>query len=97
MKPKTPRQFQLSLVASCAICSSNICTNGQILIGRRNQRDSICFHIFKDFQWFVVATLALGSRPKQGLVKVRAKNEFGNHIACSQKCKRVGGNEPPHF
>jgi hypothetical protein len=36
-----------------------------------------------------VATLTLGSRPKQGLAKVRAKNEPGSHISCSQECKRV--------
>jgi hypothetical protein len=43
-----------------------------------------------------VATLALGSQPRQGLAKVRAKNELGSFISCSWECKRVWGNEPPH-
>jgi len=42
----------------------------------------------------VVPTLALGSRPRQGLTKVRAKNEPRSHISCSRECKRVQGNEP---
>jgi hypothetical protein len=36
-----------------------------------------------------VATLALGSRPKQGLAKVQAKSEPENHISYSRECKRV--------
>jgi hypothetical protein len=36
-----------------------------------------------------VATLALGSRPKQGLTKVQAKSEAKSHISCSQECRRV--------
>jgi hypothetical protein len=44
----------------------------------------------------IVATLALGSRPRQGFAKVWAKNEPGSHISCSWECKRVWGNEPPH-
>jgi len=36
-----------------------------------------------------VTTLALGSRLRQGLAKVRAKSEPKNHISCSQKCKKV--------
>jgi hypothetical protein len=36
-----------------------------------------------------VATLALGSRPRQRLAKVWAKGEFESHISCSQECKRV--------
>jgi len=43
-----------------------------------------------------VATLILGSRPRQGLAKVWAKSEFEGHISCSWECKRVGGNEPPN-
>jgi hypothetical protein len=43
-----------------------------------------------------VATLALGLWPRQGLAKVWAKSEPESHIPCSQKCKKVGGNEPPH-
>jgi hypothetical protein len=42
----------------------------------------------------VVTTLALGSRPRQGFAKVRAKNELGSHISCSQECKKVWRNEP---
>jgi hypothetical protein len=45
---------------------------------------------------FIIATLTLGSQPRQGLAKVRAKNELGSHISCSRECKRVRGNEPPH-
>ncbi len=37
----------------------------------------------------VVATLALGSRPRQGLAKVWAKNEPESHISCSWECKRM--------
>jgi hypothetical protein len=36
-----------------------------------------------------VATLALGSRPRQELAKVRAKSEPESHISCSWECKRV--------
>jgi hypothetical protein len=36
-----------------------------------------------------VATLALGSRQRQGLVKVWAKWKAGSHISCSQECGRV--------
>jgi hypothetical protein len=43
-----------------------------------------------------VATLGLGSRPRQGLAKVRAKSELESHISYSQECKKVRGNEPPH-
>jgi hypothetical protein len=43
----------------------------------------------------IVVTLALGSRSRQGLEKVRAKSEPGSHISCSQECKRMGENEPP--
>jgi len=42
-----------------------------------------------------VATLALGSQPRQGLAKVRAKSEPGNHISCSRECKKVEGMNPP--
>jgi len=30
-----------------------------------------------------VATLTLGSRPREGLVRVRAKKEVRSHISCS--------------
>jgi hypothetical protein len=39
--------------------------------------------------FFNVATLALGSWPRQGFAKVRAKSE-------ARKCGRMGKNEPPH-
>jgi hypothetical protein len=42
----------------------------------------------------IVTTLAVGSRPRQGHVKVQAKSEPGNHISCFRECKRVQGNEP---
>jgi hypothetical protein len=35
-------------------------------------------------------------QPRQGLAKVRAKREPGNHISCSRECRRVWGNEPSH-
>jgi hypothetical protein len=45
-----------------------------------------------------VATLALGSRPKQGLARLWTKREAqGGHISCSWECKRVWENEPSHF
>ncbi len=44
----------------------------------------------------IVATLVMGSRPRQRLIKVRAKNEPKNHISCSWECKREWRNEPPH-
>jgi hypothetical protein len=47
------------------------------------------------FEAKVVATLALGSWPKQGLAKVHAKNE-GVHISYSWECRKVWRNEPPH-
>jgi len=37
----------------------------------------------------VVVTLALGSQPRQGLAKVRAKSELGSHISYSRECNRV--------
>jgi hypothetical protein len=43
-----------------------------------------------------VAILALGSRPRQGFTRVRAKSEPGSHISCSWECKRMWGNEPSH-
>jgi hypothetical protein len=43
-----------------------------------------------------VATLTLGLQPRQGLAKVWAKSELRSHISCSQECKGVWGNEPPH-
>jgi hypothetical protein len=45
-------------------------------------------------QLVIVATLALGLQPMQGLIKVRGKSEPRSHISCSRECKR--GNEPPH-
>jgi hypothetical protein len=45
------------------------------------------------FEAKVVATLTLGSWPKQGLANVHAKNK-GGHISCSWKCRRVWRNEP---
>jgi len=44
----------------------------------------------------IVATLALGSQPRQGLAMVRAKNELGSNISCSRECKRMWRNEPSH-
>jgi len=44
----------------------------------------------------IVATLALGSQPRQGFVKVQAKIEPRSHISCSRECKRVSGNQPSH-
>jgi hypothetical protein len=56
----------------------------------------ICVDIFVFDNKSSIATLALGSRLRQGLVKVRANNEPMSHISCSQECKRMWGNEPPH-
>jgi len=38
---------------------------------------------------YIVTTLALGSRPKQGLAKVWGKSEPESHISCSWECKKV--------
>ncbi len=43
-----------------------------------------------------ITTLALGSQPKQGLTRVRAKREAWDHISCWHECRKVWGNEPPH-
>jgi hypothetical protein len=42
-----------------------------------------------------VVTLTLGSQPREGFTKMKAKNEPRNHILCSRKCKKVWGNKPP--
>jgi hypothetical protein len=51
---------------------------------------------FKDIlvDVIIVTTLALGSRPKQGLARVRAKKEAWESQLMR---KRVWGNEPSHF
>jgi hypothetical protein len=41
-----------------------------------------------------VATLTLGSWPKQRFVRLRAKREARSHTTYSQKCEKVWGNEP---
>jgi hypothetical protein len=45
---------------------------------------------------YIVVTLALGLRPRQGFAKVQAKTGSRSHIPCSRECKRVWGNEPSH-
>jgi hypothetical protein len=45
---------------------------------------------------FDVATLALGSRPRQRLTRVWPKKKPMSHISCSWECRRVWGNEPSH-
>jgi hypothetical protein len=37
----------------------------------------------------LVATLALSSQLRQGLVKVQAESETRSHISCSWECKGV--------
>jgi hypothetical protein len=38
----------------------------------------------------IVATLALGSRPRQkGVARVRAKGKPGSHIRDSRECRKV--------
>jgi hypothetical protein len=37
----------------------------------------------------IVATLALGSWPRQGLAKVQPQMKPKNHISCSRECRRV--------
>jgi hypothetical protein len=39
--------------------------------------------------WFSVATLALGSRPRQRGCKGAGQEEAGSHITYSQECKKV--------
>jgi hypothetical protein len=43
-----------------------------------------------------VTTLALGSRPRQGFARLRAKREAGSHTTYSRECEKVWGNEPSH-
>jgi hypothetical protein len=43
-----------------------------------------------------VATLALGSRPRQGFARLRVKREAKNHTTYSRECEKVWGNEPSH-
>jgi hypothetical protein len=43
-----------------------------------------------------VATLVLGSRPRQGVARLRAKREAESHAECSWECKRMWGNRPSH-
>jgi hypothetical protein len=43
----------------------------------------------KNYEVIHVATLTLGSRPKQGLVRCRPRMKLENHISCSQEYKRV--------
>ncbi len=44
----------------------------------------------------IVATLALGSRPRQGFARLRAKREAKSPTTYSQECEKVWGNEPSH-
>ncbi len=41
-----------------------------------------------------VVTLALGSRPRQGVARLRAKWETQEHSTCSQECKECEGMNP---
>jgi hypothetical protein len=43
---------------------------------------------------FIVATLALGSWPRQGVVKLWAKWETREHSTCSWECKECEGMNP---
>ncbi len=43
-----------------------------------------------------VATLALGSRPRQRFARLRAKKEARSHTTYSQECEKVWGNELSH-
>jgi len=53
--------------------------------------------IEKKFSVLVVATLALGSWPKQGFARLRAKKEVGSRTTYSQECEKVWVNEPSHL
>jgi hypothetical protein len=44
-----------------------------------------------------VATLALGSRPRQGFARLWAKKEVESHTTYFRKCERVWRNEPSHL
>ncbi len=41
-----------------------------------------------------VATLALGSQPRQGVARLRAKWETREHSTCSRECKECEGMNP---
>jgi hypothetical protein len=43
-----------------------------------------------------VTTLTLGSWPRQGFARLRAKREAGSHTTYSRECEKVWGNEPSH-
>jgi hypothetical protein len=43
---------------------------------------------------FCVATLALGSRPRQGVARLRAKWETQEHSTCFRECKKCEGMNP---
>jgi len=50
---------------------------------------SYLLQLLHTLQIKIVATLALGSRPRQGLAKLRAKRKPRSHAASSRECKRV--------
>jgi hypothetical protein len=52
--------------------------------------------ILEFLQCVCVATLALGSRPKQGFARLRAKKEAGSCTTYSWECEKLWGNEPSH-
>jgi hypothetical protein len=45
---------------------------------------------------YIVPTLPLGSRPRQGFARLWAKKEAKSHTTYSWECERVWGNEPSH-
>ncbi len=44
----------------------------------------------------IVATLALGSWPKQGFARLQAKREAVSRTTYSRECEKVWRNEPSH-
>jgi hypothetical protein len=66
----------------------------ELIITLKNYDGSLKFN--STFPSHIVATLALGSRPRQGLARGWAKRKPKNHISCSRECKREWGNKPSH-
>jgi hypothetical protein len=58
-----------------------------------------CFKVYKDF-WSLhircVATLALGSQPRQGIARLQAKRKTQESYHMLSGVQRVWGNEPSH-
>jgi hypothetical protein len=48
----------------------------------------------RNYHTISVTTLALGSRPRQGVARWRAKRETREHVTCPRECKECEGMNP---